>query len=104
MYSSRIQGQNRSERGNALAMIILSVAGLAALSGAMMSISLGSAREQGAEVRESQATYMCQAGLSQSMYQMQRGLGGVVGTPNNPTSWGGGRFYVTATPTSPEIT
>jgi hypothetical protein len=104
MYSNRIQGQNRSERGNALAMIILSVAGLAALSGAMMSISLGSAREQGAEVRESQATYMCQAGLSQSMYQMQRGLGGAVGTQTNPTSWGGGRFWVSATATSPDIT
>ena len=104
MYSNRIQGQNRSERGNALAMIILSVAGLAALSGAMMSISLGSAREQGAEVRESQATYMCQAGLSQSMYQMQRGLGGAVGTQTNPTSWGGGRFWVSANATSPDIT
>lgn len=100
----RIQSKNESERGSALAMIILSVAGLAALSAAMMTVSLGSAREQGAEVRENQAEYICQAGLSQAMYQMQRGLSPNVGSHSQPQTWGGGRFWVSATPAGTNLT
>jgi len=104
MYAFRNQGQGNSERGSALAMIILSVAGLAALSAALMTVGMGSAKEQGAEVRESQANYICQAGLSQAMYQMQRGLGGVVATRQHPASWGGGQFWVTATAVGTDLT
>ena len=48
MITYRIQKQNQAERGGALAMIILSVAGLAALSAAMMTVGLSSSREQSA--------------------------------------------------------
>ena len=64
-------------------MIILSVAGLAALSAALMTVTLGSSREQSAESLQSQADYICQAGLSQAMYQMQRGLDPTVGSSHN---------------------
>jgi len=104
MNTFRVQGRGNSERGSALAMIILSVAALAALSAAMMAVSMSSAKEQGAEERESQARYICQAGLTQSLYQMERGLSGAVGTSQNPTSWGGGRFWVTATPSGASLT
>jgi hypothetical protein len=99
-----IRKSKESERGSALVMVLLCVAGIAGLSAALMTIGMGTAKEQGAEERASHASYMCQAGLSQAMYQMQRGLGGSVGTQNNPTSWGGGHFFVTAVPASPSIT
>jgi hypothetical protein len=104
MITYRIQQQNQSERGGALAMIILSVAGLAALSAAMMTVGLSSAREQSAESLESQAEYICQAGLSQSVYLMRRGLDANVGSPTHQQSWGGGRFWVTAVPAGPNLT
>jgi len=69
MSLQRIQYSAQSRRGSALAMIILCVAGLAALSAAMMTVSLGSHREQGEEALQNQAEYMCQAGLSQAMYR-----------------------------------
>ena len=104
MITYRIQQQNQSERGGALAMIILSVAGLAALAAAMMTVGLSSAREQSAEALESQAEYICQAGLSQSMYQMQRGLDPSVGSPTQKQSWGGGRYWVSAAVAGPSLT
>jgi len=94
MSLQRIQYSAQSRRGSALAMIILCVAGLAALSAAMMTVSLGSHREQGEEALQNQAEYMCQAGLSQAMYQMQRGLSPAVGNQHQPQVWGGGQFWV----------
>ena len=104
MITYRIQKQNQAERGGALAMIILSVAGLAALSAAMMTVGLSSSREQSAESLESQAEYICQAGLSQSVYLMRRGLDANVGSPTHQQSWGGGRFWVTAVAAGPTLT
>ena len=95
---------NPSERGSGLALIILAVAGLAALSATMVTVSLGSHREQSAELRKSQAGYICQAGLSQAMYQLQRGQTGGVGSEHNPSSWGGGRFWVNASSGGTNIT
>jgi len=95
MKTARIDNKgNPSRRGSGLALIVMSVAGLAALSAAMVTVSLGSHREQAAELRKSQASYMCQAGLSQAMYQLQRGQEGVVGSAHNPSNWGGGKFWV----------
>lgn len=96
MLTYRNRNRNQTERGGALAMIILAVAGLAALSAAMMTVGLSSAREQNAEALASQAEYICQAGLSQSMYQMQRGVDANVGSLTHKQSWGGGSYWVTA--------
>jgi hypothetical protein len=104
MNMQRIQKSSESERGSALAMIILSVAGLAALSAAMMTVSLGSHREQGAETIQDQAEYMCQAGLSQAMYQMQRGLSPAVGNHQDPLEWGGGQFWVSSAAAGTNLT
>jgi hypothetical protein len=104
MYMNRLPNPNRSERGSALAMIILSVAGLAALSAAMVAVSLGTSREQGAESLQSHADYICQAGLSQAMYQMERGIPPVVGSQQHPSAWGGGRMWVTATNVGANLT
>ncbi|MBK7642303.1 MAG: hypothetical protein IPJ19_04530 [Planctomycetes bacterium] len=94
MSIRRFTNENSNQRGAALAMIILSVAGMAALTAAMMTVGLGSSREQEASNREDQAAYICQAGLSQSMYQMQRGVAPSIGTSTQPQAWGGGRFWV----------
>ena len=90
-------GRPGSEQGTALAMVVLSVSALGALATAMVAVSLSSRLEQGAELRQSQANYVCQAGLSQAMYQMQRGQSGTIGSSNQAIAWGGGRFWVSAT-------
>ncbi len=104
MHTAHIHKANPSERGSGLAMIILSVAGLAALSAAMVTVSLSANREQSAELNENRADYICHAGLSQAMYQLQRGQAGTIGTEHQPSSWGGGRFWVNASAGGTDIT
>jgi len=81
-------------RGTALVMIVLAVAGLAVLTAVLMNIGLGRAKEQQYEQREIHAEYVCQAGLSQAMYQLLRGTSGNVGTAGNPAVWGTSRLWV----------
>jgi hypothetical protein len=78
--------------------------GLAALTAALLCMNLGFSREQHNGQREIHASYICQAGLSQSMYQLQRGLAGDVGSQANPVSWGGAQMWVQATTVTPTIT
>ncbi|MBK7642304.1 MAG: hypothetical protein IPJ19_04535 [Planctomycetes bacterium] len=104
MLSARKHLASHSERGSGLAMIIMSVAAMAALAAAMVTVGMSSNREQSAELRKSQASYLCQAGLSQAMYQLQSGVTVSAGTQQEPVTWGGGRFWVTATPGGTDIT
>jgi hypothetical protein len=94
----------QGRRGAALVMMLLVVMGLAALTAALLCMNLGFSREQHSGQREIHASYICQAGLSQSMYQLQRGLAGDVGTQANPVAWGGAQIWVTATPVTATIT
>src|SRR5262249_38763618 len=75
-----------------------------ALTAALLCMNLGFSREQHSGQHEIHAGYICQAGLSQSMYQLQRGLAGDVGTPTNPVSWGGARVWGQAAAVPPTVT
>lgn len=104
MKTVRIRETRPGRRGAALIMILMAMLGLVSLTVAMVAMNLGFS----GEMRETQKTircgYLCQAGLSQSMYQLQRGMSGNVGTQTNPASWAGARFWVEATPVTPEVT
>jgi hypothetical protein len=104
MNRFQVHAARESRRGTTLVMILLCVFGLASLAMVALTIGLSHAKEQRGERQEIHAGYVCQAGLSQAMYQMQRGLGGSVGTRTNPTIWGASRFYVEATNVTPMIT
>jgi hypothetical protein len=91
-------------RGAALIMMLLVVIGLAGLVAAMLCLNLSHSREQHGGLKDLHASYVCQAGLSQSMYQLQLGASGNVGTHTNPASWGGAQFWVQATPVTALVT
>lgn len=95
MKFGRMAGNRKSRRGTALMAMVLCVVGMAAISMALMAVSLGDSKEQRGEKQELRASYVCQAGLSQAMYQLQRGQSGAVGSPQNPMSWGGSQCWVT---------
>jgi hypothetical protein len=54
----------------------------------------GRRREQRGELEEIHARYVCEAGLTQAYYQLQRGESGDVGTDAEPVEWGAARFWV----------
>ncbi len=97
MKSIHVRSESAGRRGTALVMMALVVTGLAGLSVAMLTVGLGSSREQRGELEEVHARYVCQAALSQAMYQMHRGQSGAVGTPNAPVAFDRSQFWVTAT-------
>lgn len=84
------------KRGSAMVTMAVCVAGLMGLSTAMVAISLRDAGEQGGAKASIQADYLCQAGLTQAMFQLQTGQTATLGSQQSPLDWGGGRFYVTS--------
>ena len=101
---SRIHSSGRARRGSTLVIMLVCVVGLAGLAAAMLALGLSHSKEQRGERQEIHASYVCQAGLSQAMYQLQRGQSGAVATQANPQSWGSSKFWVDAQPVTPDIT
>src|SRR4030095_8793066 len=100
MIKTRVKRGRPDRRGTALMAMVLCVMGMAAMSMALVAVSLGDSKEQRGEKEKLRAAYVSQAGLSQAMYQLQRGLSGNVGSPQTPVNWGGSQcwvqeFYVT---------
>jgi hypothetical protein len=83
------------ERGAALGLVLLSVAAMGGMSAALLLVHMASSREQRGELVETRARYVCQAGLTQAMYQMSRGESGDVASSQSPAVWGSSRFWVT---------
>ena len=94
----------RARRGSTLAMMLVIVVCLAGLSVAMLSLGLSHSKEQRGERQEIHASYVCQAGLSEAMYQLLVGQSGDVGTQANPQNWGTSSFWVDAEPVTADIT
>ena len=103
MAITRFRTADRRRRGGALIIMVLCILGLAALAAGLMHIGLDRAKDERARQQDLHADYVCEAGLSQSMYQLQRGMPGDVGTQGAPTAWGAGRFWVQATNVTPDV-
>ena len=99
----RVAGKKTKRRGTALMAMVLCVVGMAAISMALMAVSLGDTKEQRGQKEELRSSYVCQAGLSQAMYQLQRGQSGAVGSAQNPMAWGGSQCWVTPFNITPTI-
>lgn len=102
--TSRIRLSVRARRGSTLVIMLVCVVGLAGLATAMLALGLSHSKEQRGERQEIHAGYVCQAGLSQAMYQLQRGMPGSVASKTNPQVWGTSRFWVAAQPVTVDIT
>jgi hypothetical protein len=103
MKISRIRNPDPQKRGIALAVMVFAVVGLAALSASLMFVNLRRTSEQRDQQEQISADYICQAGLSQAMYQVRRGQSGNVGTAGQPTPWGEAQFWVEQVDVTPTI-
>ena len=103
MRIGRMSGNGSSRRGMALMAMVLCVIGLAAISIALVTVSLGDNKEQRGKKEEIRASYVCQAGLSQAMYQLQKGQPGTLGSHQYPVTWAGSQYWVDASNVTPSI-
>lgn len=95
----RVSGNCKSakkKRGTAIVTMAVCVAGLAGLATAMLAVAMRHSGEQDGSKQNMQADYLCQAGLSEAMFDLQRNGTGNLGSEAQPRSWGGGRYWVTA--------
>lgn len=92
-----MRGQTASERGGALVSMLLVASVLAAVSVAALSTSLSGNKERQSAQEDLHARYVCQAGLSNAVYDVQRGETGNLGSEGNPVAWDGSQYYVQRT-------
>ncbi len=93
----------RSRRGSALALTVLCLTMLAALCAALLTVGHATSNERRAEAQRTHARYVCQAGLSQAVYQMHRGEDPSVGSREEPAAWGASRYWVESESPSTDI-
>lgn len=88
----------KARRGTAIVTMAVCVAALAGLATAMLAVAMRNSGEQDGSRQNMQADYICQAGLSEAMFDLQRDGTGSLGSESQPRSFGGGRYWVAATP------
>ena len=98
MQTLRIKTRGlHSRRGSALVMVLLAAAAMATLSFSILAISMAGMRAQRGSKEQMSARYVCEAGLSEAVFQLSKGNTGDVGSAAQPASYDGGSFWVQAT-------
>ncbi len=87
----------RGESGSALVATVLVSTALAAASAGVLCISLTGNGERRGTQENLRARYVCQAGLSNAVFDVQRGLSGALGSAEHPIEWGGAQYFVEST-------
>jgi len=98
MNASSHSASGRSRRdGSSLIAVVIAMTVLAAFSLAMVSTYTASTKAH-RELRERvSALYVAEAGLAEAMFQVERGLPGDVGSPEQPVAYGNGTYHVQQT-------
>jgi hypothetical protein len=94
---------SRSRRGTLLVIVAVMMVGMAGLTVALLRMTTSSRKEQRQDGEETHARYVCQAGLSNAMYNLQRGQSGALGSPSSPVTWDKSQYYVTQTNIASDI-
>lgn len=105
---------NATQTGGALVMVAIATAVMATLSFSVLALSMAGAREQRTSKEQMSARFVCEAGLSEAVYELavssaatsvvvtqpdgQGEQPGDVGSELNPQAFGGGSFWVDAVP------
>jgi hypothetical protein len=84
-------------RGSALLIMTLLVVVMAGASFALLQANLAGHREQRGQRAQAHVRYVCQAGLADAIYNLQRGANGTLGTQLNPIPLGTAHYWVTQT-------
>lgn len=85
-------------RGSALVMVTMAAAVLATLSFSILTVSLASSREQRGGKERMRARYVCEAALSDAVFDLSNGGNGNLGTVQDPVEYGNGEYWVATTP------
>lgn len=106
----RLPGSNGSQAGGALVMVAIATAVMATLSFSVLALSMAGAQEQRTSKEQMSARFVCEAGLSEAVFELaaasaanvvvQQGQAeqpGDVGSEENPEGFGDGSFWVDAT-------
>lgn len=94
MIIRQTRGRSSLERGGALVSMALVAAVLATVSVGVVSMSLSGHKERQSAHEDIHARYVCQAGLANAVYDVQRGQSGNLGSPQYPVTWDESQFYV----------
>ena len=103
MQVRRNHRDTSSERGTALLMIAVVTTGLIGLSFGLVAITHASAKEQRQDKEDVRVSYVCQAGLANSMFELVRGNNGALGSEGAPVAWGTASYWVTRTDPAADI-
>ncbi len=85
------------EAGGALVMVAFATAVMATLSFSVLALSLAGAREQRTSKEQMSARYVCEAGLSEAIFELSKGNNGALGSQQAPLDYDGATFWVEAT-------
>ncbi|MEZ6018728.1 MAG: hypothetical protein R3F17_01135, partial [Planctomycetota bacterium] len=91
---------HRRERGSALVLALIAVSMVAALGAAYLQLTSSVTRRQGAEVENTQAFYLAEAGLAESFQAVRIGRTGQIGSIGSPVRYGQGLLWVDAVDTA----
>ncbi len=86
------------ERGSVLMSSLVTVLVVASLGAAMIQMQSGVTLRQRQSVDTKRALYLAEAGLAEGFYAIALGQSGKIGSPKKPAGFGGGIFWVEATP------
>ena len=87
-----------AQRGGAMVLALIAVMAAAMLAAGFLQLSSAITRRQSAAVSTRQAFYLAEAGLAEAYMGLSVARTGNVGTEELPVSFGGGLFWVEATP------
>lgn len=84
-----------ARRGSAIITTVLVLMVVMGLSGAIMTLGMGSKSEQRASTEDLQALYAAESGVSDAIADLAAGRSGGLGTPIKPVDFSGGGYWVT---------
>lgn len=87
-----------SRRGSALAVTLMMVTLLAMLGAGVVQLGAATLGKQTANLARTRALYIAEAGLSEAYLAVAQGRSGMIGSPEQPAAYGGGVYWVEATP------
>ena len=94
-------GASSARRGGALAITLLSVVGVAAVSAGFLQLSSAITNRQVTSVDNKRAFYLAEAGLAEAYHGLVVGKSGQVGFDEWPATYGDGVFWVNVEDVSP---
>ncbi len=103
MKLANLRQSAKSRRGTIALVMMIALVGLAGLSLALLSTALSGGRSQRNDRERSDAHYVCQAGLSNAVFNLQRGVSGALGAADAPVQWGSSRYWVEETNLTAEL-